>query len=84
VSEVWPGRPFPLGAEWDGEVTNFSLFSEGAEQVELCLFDEEGQETRIEMTERTAPSIALAYGSISSFAGLKRRPAVGSYGPCTR
>jgi glycogen operon protein len=37
--EVWPGRPFPLGATWDGEGTNFSLFSEHAERVELCLFD---------------------------------------------
>ena len=36
---VWPGEPFPLGAIWDGEGTNFSLFSEHAERVELCLFD---------------------------------------------
>ena len=40
--EVWPGRPFPLGATWDGGGTNFSLFSEHAERVELCLFDEDG------------------------------------------
>ena len=40
--EVWPGRPFPLGASWDGDGTNFSLFSEHAERVELCLFDDEG------------------------------------------
>ena len=37
--DVWPGRPFPLGPTWDGEGTNFSLFSENAERVELCLFD---------------------------------------------
>ena len=37
-ARVWPGRPFPLGATWDGEGTNFSLFSEHAERVELCLF----------------------------------------------
>jgi glycogen operon protein len=52
--EVWPGRPFPLGAEWDGQGTNFSVFSENAERVELCLFDVAGIESRIELTERTA------------------------------
>ncbi len=36
---VWPGQPFPLGATWDGLGVNFSLFSESAERVELCLFD---------------------------------------------
>jgi glycogen operon protein len=51
---VWPGRPFPLGATWDGEGTNFSLFSENAERVSLCLFDDEDVETRYELTERTA------------------------------
>jgi isoamylase len=52
--KVWPGRPFPLGATWDGEGTNFSLFSENAERVELCLFDEDGDEQRVELTERAA------------------------------
>ena len=52
--EVWPGRPFPLGANWDGEGTNFSLFSENATSVELCLFDDGDDETRIPVTERTA------------------------------
>ena len=53
--EAWPGSPFPLGATWDGEGTNFSLFSENAERVELCLFDGEGgRENRVELTERTA------------------------------
>jgi glycogen operon protein len=51
---VWPGAPFPLGATWDGEGTNFSLFSEHAERVELCLFDERGEEERVPLTERTA------------------------------
>ncbi len=49
-----PGRPFPLGATWDGHGTNFSLFSENAERVELCLFDDEGRETRVALEERTA------------------------------
>ena len=50
----WPGRPFPLGASWDGHGTNFSLFSERAERVELCVFDDEGRETRVRLEERTA------------------------------
>jgi len=52
--DVWPGKPFPLGPAWDGNGTNFALFSENAERVELCLFDDEDRETRIELVERTA------------------------------
>jgi isoamylase len=52
--EIWPGRAFPLGPEWDGTGTNFALFSEHAERVELCLFDEDDNEERVELTERTA------------------------------
>ena len=52
--KVWPGRPFPLGPTWDGEGTNFSLFSEHAERVELCLFDSADRELRVPMLERTA------------------------------
>jgi isoamylase len=54
---IWPGTPYPLGATWDGWGTNFTLFSEVAERVELCLFDEAGDdkgaltETRVELTE---------------------------------
>ncbi len=51
--EVWPGYPFPLGATWDGEGTNFALFSENAERVELCLFDVE-HETKVELRDVTA------------------------------
>ncbi len=51
---LWPGRPFPLGATWDGEGTNFSIFSENAERVELCLFDEHDRETRFSLTDRAA------------------------------
>ena len=54
MREIWPGDPFPLGATWDGGGTNFSLFSENATRVELCLFDEDGVEERVELTERTA------------------------------
>ncbi len=49
MTEVWPGRPFPLGATWDGRGTNFSIFSENATGVELCLFDDAGEEERIEL-----------------------------------
>jgi isoamylase len=51
---VWPGAPYPLGATFDGTGTNFALFSEVAERVELCLFDRDGRETRIRMPERDA------------------------------
>src|SRR3954454_22627134 len=51
---LWPGQPFPLGATYDGNVANFSLFSEIAEQVELCLFDDDGQEERVVLPEITA------------------------------
>jgi isoamylase len=54
MSDVWLGTPFPLGATWDGAGTNFSIFSEHAESVELCLFDAEGREQRIKVPYRTA------------------------------
>ncbi|MFE4648519.1 glycogen debranching protein GlgX [Streptomyces sp. NPDC056707] len=55
---VWPGAPMPLGARFrvgpDGVAgTNFALWAGGAEAVELCLFDEEGNETRLPLTELT-------------------------------
>jgi isoamylase len=49
--QVWPGAAYPLGATWDGSGTNFALFSEVAERVDLCLFDDSGQESRVELTE---------------------------------
>ncbi len=51
--KVWPGIPYPLGATYDGAGTNFSLFSGIAEKVELCLFDSQGRETRVELPEVT-------------------------------
>ncbi len=51
--KIWPGHPYPLGAVFDGAGTNFSLFSEIAERVELCLFDEDDQETRVDLPEVT-------------------------------
>jgi glycogen operon protein len=52
--EAWPGTAYPLGASYDGAGTNFALFSEVAQRVELCLFDPEGSEIRVPMTERDA------------------------------
>jgi glycogen operon protein len=52
--EVWPGAPFPLGPTWDGDGTNFSLYSENAERVELCLFDLDDAEERVELRNQTA------------------------------
>ena len=48
---IWPGAAYPLGATWDGWGSNFALFSEVAEAVELCLFDDAGDETRVELSE---------------------------------
>jgi glycogen operon protein len=48
---VWPGHPYPLGGTYDGSGTNFALFSEVAERVELCLIDDSGKEERVELTE---------------------------------
>jgi isoamylase len=52
---VWTGRPYPLGATWDGEGVNFALFSEQAEKVELCLFDpqDKGEIGRVELKWQT-------------------------------
>ena len=52
--DVWPGQPYPLGATYDGLGVNFSVFSEVAERVELCLFDEAGAETRADLPEVTS------------------------------
>ncbi len=87
--EVWPGQPFPLGATYDGAGTNFSVFTEVAEQVELCLFDAQGNETRVRLPESTAycwhgylPGVGpgqrygyRVYGRYEAPAGLRCNPA---------
>src|SRR5216683_2332175 len=52
---VWPGKPYPLGSTWDGEGVNFALYSEHAEKVDLCLFDESGKREilRVPLAEQT-------------------------------
>jgi glycogen operon protein len=54
-SAVWRGKPYPLGATWDGSGVNFALFSKHAERVELCFFDPKGRREleRVQLTERT-------------------------------
>jgi glycogen operon protein len=54
---VWPGRPSPLGATWDGQGVNFAIFSEHATRVELCLFDSPdapSEGSRVVLPEQTA------------------------------
>ncbi len=51
--EILPGEPYPLGATYDGDGTNFSVFSEVADLVELCLFSADGRETRYRLPEVT-------------------------------
>jgi isoamylase len=55
VTTIWHGKPYPLGATWDGNGVNFALFSEHAEKVELCLFDAKGlhEIQRIPVWEQT-------------------------------
>ena len=49
--QIWPGKPYPLGATYDGTGVNFALFSEVAERVELCCVDDAGVETRVDLPE---------------------------------
>lgn len=54
--KLWPGKPYPLGATWDGQGVNFAIFSENATSVELCLFDSpqaERESARINIAEQT-------------------------------
>ncbi|MDB5912982.1 MAG: glycogen debranching enzyme GlgX [Ramlibacter sp.] len=51
---VTPGDPYPLGATWDGQGTNFAIYSENATRVEVCLFDAQGREQRVALREQTA------------------------------
>jgi isoamylase len=87
--DLWPGRPYPLGATYDGFGTNFSIFSEVAERVELCLFDDDGVETRVPLQEVSgyvwhgyAPGVGTGqrygyrvHGPYDPAAGLRCNPA---------
>ena len=52
-ASAWSGRPYPLGADYDGEGTNFALWSTTATAVSVCLFDTNGIETRIPLADHT-------------------------------
>ncbi|HEY7050170.1 MAG TPA: glycogen debranching protein GlgX [Jatrophihabitantaceae bacterium] len=52
-TSAWPGRPFPLGASWDGRGTNFAVWSSSATGVDVCLFDAAGTEQRVPLIDRT-------------------------------
>ncbi|MFD0373405.1 glycogen debranching protein GlgX [Streptomyces sp. NPDC059071] len=52
--QVWPGQAYPLGATYDGAGTNFAVFSEAAHRIELCLLDDDGTETAVELRETDA------------------------------
>ncbi|MGJ5831764.1 glycogen debranching protein GlgX [Streptomyces ossamyceticus] len=52
--QVWPGQAYPLGATYDGAGTNFAVFSEAADRVELCLLHDDGSETAVELRETDA------------------------------
>ncbi len=61
TARVWPGRNWPLGATWSPESTNFAVYAPHASRVWLCLFDEDGAETRVELTEH---SLGIHHGAI--------------------
>ncbi|WP_432088630.1 MULTISPECIES: glycogen debranching protein GlgX [unclassified Streptomyces] len=52
--QVWPGQAYPLGATYDGAGTNFAVFSEAAHRIELCLLNDDGSETAVELRESDA------------------------------
>ena len=57
---AWPGSAYPLGATFDGSGTNFALFSEVAERVELCLFDEDARSRPASSSPRSTPTSGTA------------------------
>jgi glycogen debranching enzyme GlgX len=61
TAALWPGRNFPLGATWSPEATNFAVHAPRAEAVWLCVFDDDGQETRYPLTEQ---SLGIWHGAL--------------------
>ena len=60
-SKIRPGNPEKLGATYDGKGVNFAIFSENATKIELCMFDDKDNETRIELPERSEEGIWSGY-----------------------
>ena len=65
TAKVWPGRNYPLGATWSAESTNFAVYAPAATQAWVCLFDDDGVETRHQLTER---SLGIWHGAIPGVA----------------
>ncbi len=53
TASIWPGKPYPQGSTYDGAGTNFALFTQNGHSVDLCLFDEDGAETRMRLPQST-------------------------------
>ena len=64
--EIWPGKAYPLGATYDGSGTNFAVFSEAADKVELCLFDADGTETTADAARGRRIRLARLHARTSS------------------
>ncbi|RYB91167.1 glycogen debranching enzyme GlgX [Nocardioides oleivorans] len=62
---VWPGRNYPLGATWAREATNFAVYAPAAESVWVCVFDDDGNEVRHRLTER---SLGVWHGALPGVA----------------
>lgn len=82
MDKIYPGKPFPLGATWDGNGVNFALYSENAEAVELCLYNDINDDgyVRIKITERTG-NIWHAYFPELTVGQLYGYRAYGPYDP---
>jgi isoamylase len=74
---IWPGKPYPLGSTFDGGGTKFSIFSEVAERIELCLFDDAGGERRVVLPERNG----LVWHGYLARVGPGQRYGYRVYGP---
>ena len=59
--DVWPGQPVPARPDLGRQGTNFAIFTENAERVELCLFDDDDEETRIELDRARGVQLALLH-----------------------
>ncbi|STS86814.1 glycogen debranching protein [Klebsiella variicola] len=62
MTSLAAGKPAPLGASYDGKGVNFALFSAHAERVELCVFDEQGNEQRVDLPARSGDILARLAG----------------------
>ena len=79
--QVWPGQPYPLGATYDGAGTNFAVFSESADRIELCLLDEDGSETAIAYSAYSC--LVIPSSGHSTRLGLDRPTSRSPSGPGT-